>query len=69
MLLAFSELSTKRPLASDELFALGMSLANSKQPEKAREVLGQAIQAGLPEADAVLAKATLLKLDKPEKEK
>ena len=64
-----SELSTKRPLASDELFALGMSLANSKLPVKAREILDQAITAGLPEAEAAQAKAALSNLDQPEEKK
>ncbi len=64
-----SEISIKRTLAPDELFMFGMSLANSKQPAKAREILGQAISAGLPEADAAQAKETLSKLDEPKEEK
>ena len=64
-----SELSIKHPLAPDELFVLGMSLANSQQPEKAREILDQAIKAGLPESDATQAKATLSKLDEPQEKK
>jgi tetratricopeptide (TPR) repeat protein len=64
-----SEVSIKRPLAPDELFVLGMSFANSKQPEKARENLGKAITAGLSEPSATQAKATLAKLDEPKEEK
>ncbi len=64
-----SEISIKRALAPDELFMFGMSLANAKQLEKAREVLQQAISAGLPDADAATAKETLAKLDEPKEKK
>ena len=64
-----SELSIKRALAPDELFLFGMSLANAKQRVKAREILEQAIRAGLPDADAATAKETLSKLDEPKEEK
>lgn len=58
------ELSIKRPLLPGELLALGLSLANSEQPEKARQTLDNALKAGLPEADAALAKTALETLDK-----
>jgi predicted Zn-dependent protease len=64
-----AEIAIKRPLVPDELFVLGMSLANSKQPEKAREILGQALSAGLSEPSATQAKEALAKLDEAEKEK
>jgi tetratricopeptide (TPR) repeat protein len=64
-----SEISIKRPLAPDELFVLGMSFANSKQPEKARENLGKAITAGLSEPSATQAKEALAKLDEPKEKK
>lgn len=64
-----SEISIKRPLVPDELFVLGMSLANSKQFEKAREILGQAVSAGLPEPAATQAKEALAKLDEAQGEK
>jgi tetratricopeptide (TPR) repeat protein len=58
------ELSRKRPLLPGELLALGLSLANSKQPEKARQPLDEALKAGLAEAEIVQAKAALSTLDK-----
>lgn len=61
-----SEISIERALAPDELLMFGMSLANAKQLAKAREILEQAISAGLPEADAAAAKEALSKLDEPE---
>ncbi len=64
-----SEISIKRPLVPDELLVLGMSLANTKQPEKAREILGQAISAGLAEPAASQAKEALAKLDEAKEEK
>ncbi len=57
------ELSSKRPLSGDELFALGMSQAATKRSDEARRTLTQALQAKLPEADAAKAKATLAELD------
>jgi tetratricopeptide (TPR) repeat protein len=57
--------SAKRPLTGRELFALGMSQAATKQPAEARQTLALALQAGLPESDASVAKATLERLDKP----
>ena len=64
-----SEVSIKRPLSPDELFVLGMSFANSKQPEKARETLGKALTAGLSDPSATQAKEALAKLDEPKEEK
>lgn len=58
------ELSIKRPLLPGELLALGLSLANTEQPEKARQPLDDALKAGLAEADAVLAKNALSTLEK-----
>ena len=64
-----SEISIKRPLVPAELFVLGMSLANSKQPEKAREILGKAVSDGLAEPAAAQAKEALAKLDEAKEEK
>ena len=58
------ELSSKRPLSGGELFALGMSQAATKRSAEARQSLTQALQAGLPEADVVQARATLAELAK-----
>jgi tetratricopeptide (TPR) repeat protein len=58
------ELSTKRPLTGNELFALGMSQTATKRPDEARKSLIQALQTDLPEADSTKAKATLAELDK-----
>ncbi len=62
----FAELATKRPLAPDELLVLGLSLANSNQPEKAQETLEEALKSGLSDKDVAQAKAALSKLDAPE---
>ena len=59
------EISTKRPLTGDELFALGMSQAATKHPDEARTTLTQALQTKLPAADAATAKTTLEKLEEP----
>ncbi len=55
----FAELSIQRPLVAGELFMQGMALINSDQPAKARPILENALKAGLPEADAALAKEAL----------
>ena len=65
----FAELATQRPLVADELLALGLSLANSNQPEKARQTLDEALKSGLSEKDVAQAKAALSKLDNPEERK
>ncbi len=57
-----TELATQRPLAADELLILGLSLANSDQPEKARQPLEQALKSDLSDHDAAQAKAALSKL-------
>jgi Flp pilus assembly protein TadD len=59
------ELAAKRPLDGRELFALGMSLAATKQTAAARQALTEALQAGLPEADAATARNTLADLADP----
>ena len=64
-----AELATKRPLTPDELLVLGLSLANSNQPEKARQALDEALQSGLSDKEVAQAKAALSKLDKPEEHK
>lgn len=64
-----AELSTNRPLVPDELLILGLSLANSNQPDKARQTLDQALKSGLPAPDAAQAKAALSKLANPDEPK
>ncbi len=63
------ELSIKRPLLPGELLALGLSLANSEQPEKARQPLDEALKTGLAEAEAAQARAALAKLDEIQERK
>ena len=58
-----AELSIRRPLVAGDLFVYGVSLANSNQAGKARGILEEALKAGLPEADAILARETLSKLE------
>lgn len=57
----FAELAIQRPLVADELFLHGMALINSDQAPKARPILEEALKAGLPEADAAIAKEALSK--------
>jgi tetratricopeptide (TPR) repeat protein len=57
-----NELARDRKLAAAELFALGMSQARSTTRADARPVLTEALQAGLPAADAAMAQATLEEL-------
>lgn len=64
-----AELATKRPLVSDELLVLGLSLANSNQPEKARLTLADALTSGLSDKEVAQAKAALSKLDHPDERK
>ncbi|RYZ82298.1 MAG: tetratricopeptide repeat protein, partial [Proteobacteria bacterium] len=58
------ELSAKRPLSSEEQFALGMSEAATNQPDQARTNLENALKAGLSDSDLTTAKAKLEELDK-----
>ena len=53
------ELAARRPLAADESFALGVSLAETGHPDEARAPLEQALAAGLAEPDAARATAVL----------
>jgi TolA-binding protein len=57
----FAELAIRRPLVAGEQFMHGMALVHSNQAAKARPILEEALQAGLPEADAALAKEALSK--------
>jgi tetratricopeptide (TPR) repeat protein len=59
----YAELSIGRPLVAGELFAYGLALMNSDQAAKARTTLEDALRAGLPEADAAVAKEALSKLE------
>ena len=58
-----AELSIRSPLVAGDLFVYGVSLANSNQAGKARGILEEALKAGLPETDAILARETLSKLE------
>jgi Flp pilus assembly protein TadD len=53
------ELAARRPLAADESFALGVSLAETGHPDEARGPREQALAAGLAEPDAARATAVL----------
>jgi len=58
-----AELAIRRPLMADELLIHGMALVHSDQSAMARPILEEALQAGLPESDAEMVKATLIRLD------
>lgn len=56
------ELAARRPLAADESFALGVSLAETGHPDEARAPLEQALASGLAEPDAARATTVLERL-------
>ncbi len=64
-----SELAIKRPLTPAEQVDRGLALAGSKEPEKAKQALEEALKAGPSEEDAARAKEALGKLEETEEEK
>jgi uncharacterized protein HemY len=58
----FKESARKRPLSADSLFYLGMSQFQGRQKAEARDVLDQALVAGLQEPLAAEAKRALAEL-------
>lgn len=58
----FQETAQKRPLDADSLFYLGMSQLQNRQKPEAKEVLNQALVAGLQEPLATQAKRALTDL-------
>ncbi|MFL6594951.1 MAG: tetratricopeptide repeat protein, partial [Chthoniobacterales bacterium] len=60
----FQDARRKRSLSARAMYHLGLSYAETKQPQQATDAINQALAAGLPESVAVTAKQTLADLQK-----
>jgi predicted Zn-dependent protease len=60
----FQDAKRKRSLSARGMYHLGLSYAQTKQPQQATDAINQALAAGLPESVAVTAKQTLADLQK-----